>query len=752
MLVLSVTLSVAHAQTRVTGRVTDAGQGLPGVSVLIKGTTDGTTSDIDGNFSLEVSSSDILIFSFVGYKTQEVPVGSRSVIDVAMEVDIKSLEEIIVIGYGTQKKADLTGAVGVIDGDEIGKYASANATQLLQGRIAGVRSEADGGAPGANAIVTIRGTGTLSDSGPLFVIDGMLTNNMNTLNPSDIENVTVLKDASALAIYGSRAANGVVIVTTKKGRAGEIGVDVEVGYGSQEVINTLDYANARQYADIRNRANENDGVPTSPANDSEFDPNIDSDIQSAWLRTAPIFTANARVYGGGENSTYSVSANHLDQEGILRNTSFKRTTVRANSTFTRGKFKFEETIGLTRTINQNQQDFNEERDLLPTIPIRDANGNFTGSTAPDGSTAIYGVGNIRNSLGTATLTERHITRNSVLGNVAGSYEITDGLTYKLNLGLEFFSQTHFSFEPTYFFNATAGGNNDVAELNETNTNFLSTLVENTINYKKIIDKHNLDFIVGYSEQKTTDRALGVNGTNFDNNDVRVLQAAGSVISRPDDNGNLSSRELVSGLRSFFGRVNYIFDDKYLLTATLRRDGSSLFREGLRWQSFPSVALGWNISNESFMENVATVSNLKLRASYGEVGSNNVRPYEIIPTLNINSEAILGDAQQRVQGYSITRGVESNLFWETTTTLDIGLEFGLLGGKIQVAMDYFSKESKDILVGLTPEFYTGYRDRIVRNAATIENTGFEFSGSYAHQIGDLRFNVSANFTILNNEVI
>lgn len=415
----------AQAQT-VSGIVTSEGEPLPGVNIIIKGTTSGTVTGQNGKFGLAVSPNDIPVFSFVGFTSQEVPVGGRTKIDVVLEPDISSLEEVVIIGYGTQKKSDLTGAVGVVEGDEISKYASANATQLLQGRVAGVRSEANRGAPGAPAIVTIRGTGTLSDVGPLFVIDGMLTNDMSTLNPADIENITVLKDASALAIYGSRAANGVVIVTTKKGRPGEVGVDAEVSYGFQKVVNTLDLANARQYADIRNRANDNDGTARAPANDAAFDPSIDSDIQSEWLRTAPILTANVRVYGGGENTTYNLSANHLDQEGILKTTSFSRTTLRANSSFTKGRFRLEETIGLTRTTNKPEDDqFNRERDLLPTIPIRDANGNFTGTSSPDGTTR---VGNIRNSLGKATLQEREITRNSIIGNIAASYEIIDGLT------------------------------------------------------------------------------------------------------------------------------------------------------------------------------------------------------------------------------------------------------------------------------------------------------------------------------------
>ena len=744
---------VASAQSQtVQGTITGEGIPLPGVNVIIKGTNTGTISDGNGNYSVEASAEDILVFSYIGYVSQEIRVGSQTRIDVTLLPDMSSLEEVVVIGYGTQKKSDLTGAVGLVDGDEISKFTSANATQAIQGRMAGVRVEANGGAPGAEALVTIRGSGTLSDVGPLYVIDGMLTNNMNALNPDDIASISVLKDASAGAIYGSRAANGVVIVTTKKGRSGELTIDLDVNYGIQEVINTIDWANARQYADIRNAANDNDGVPRAPANDTAFDPSIDSDIQDATLRTAPIFSANIRLSGGGENTTFSVSANHLDQEGILKTSSFSRSTVRANSTFTKGRFRLEETIGLTRTVDNPNPYFNRERDILPTIPLFDANGDFTATNSPDGTTTIYGVGNITNSLGLATLEDRTVTRNTILGNVIASYEIMEGLTYKINLGLEYFNNTNFRFRPTFFFNATLLGRQDFAQLDETTNNYLSTLVENTLNYDKSFGKHSINFLAGYTEQKTTDRGIGVTGTGFPGNDVRVLAAAETVISRPPNNqGGLGSLEAIVGLRSYFGRVNYTFNGRYLLTATVRRDGSSLFRDGLRWGTFPSVAVGWNVSNERFMGNVTFIDNLKLRVSYGELGSNNVAAYAVDPELNLFSEAIFGTDQGRVQGFSITKGVNPDIQWETTKTTDIGMEFTMLNNKLQVTMDYFIKESEDILLTLSPMFITGFDNRIPANVGTIENKGFEFSALFSHSINQLVFNIAGNFTILDNTV-
>jgi len=742
-------LHTAYAQDRtISGKVTSVedGEGLPGVNILVKGSSQGTISDVEGNYTIKVNQENpVLVFSSIGYLSEEVEVGNQSEINLSLSPDIKSLQEVVVIGYGEQKKSDLTGAVGSVSSEEIDKFVTSNATQAIQGRVAGVRVESAGGAPGSPALVTIRGAGTLSDSGPLYVIDGMLTNSMSSLNPNDIESINVLKDASAAAIYGSRAANGVIIVTTKKGtNNGKVGIDVDLNYGLQEAANTLDWANARQYADIRNRANDNDGTPRSPANDAQFDSGIDSDIQAATLRTAPIFSGNFRIFGGGENTTYNVSANHLEQEGILEQSSFSRTNVRANSTFTLGRLKIEETIGLNRTVDNPNPYFNQERDILPTIPLRDEDGNFTATSQADGSTSIYGVGNITNSLALASLEDRTVTRNSVLGNIAASFEIVEGLTYKLNLGIDAYSNNNYKFTPQFRLNNTLLGRQDFAQLNETNTNFLSTLIENTLNYDRTFGPHALNLLAGYTEQKTNLRSLGIVATGFPSNDIRVASAAETRSQAP-------SQDITTGLLSYFGRINYVFDDKYLFTATLRRDGSSLFKEDQRWGVFPSVALGWNISNESFMESMTAIDFLKLRVSYGELGSNNIQAYATDPELNLFSEYILGDGGRRVQGTSITKGVNPNLKWETTKTTDIGLELGLMESRLQLTLDYFIKESEDILVSLSVPRYTGYTNNVPANVASITNKGFEFLASYVQTIGELTFNVSGNFTILDNEV-
>jgi len=742
-------LSIALTGQTVTGTVRGEGETLIGVSIVKKGTSSGTITDLDGNYSLETSSSDILVFSYTGYATVEMPVNGQSTINVTMETDVTALDEVVVIAYGTQKKSDLTGSVATIGGKELGKFPVANATESLQGRMAGVNVESAGGAPGAGTFVTIRGSGTLSNAQPLYVIDGMLTGNMDNLNPADIESVSVLKDASASALYGSRAANGVVIVTTKKGRPGGLVIEADMSAGTQSAINRIDWANARQYADIRNRANDNDGVGRSPANDVDFDPNVDTDIQDLSLRSGAIYNTGVRISGGSEDFTFSLSGNYLNETGVVIESQFSKANARLNSTFNKGRFRVEQTLSLVRTVNDPNNYFNRERDILPTVPFLnpDFEGGFAATADPNGSTIAYGVGNITNSVGLATLEDRTITNYGVLGNIAASYEILDGLTYKLSTSLDYGNTNNFRFTPTFFFNATALGFNDISELNETNSTFTSTLIENTLNYNKLLGgMHQIGILAGYSRQVTNARSLGSTARNFPSNDIRVASAA-------QDFANAPSFESTTALLSSFGRLTYSYDGRYLFTGTLRRDGSSLFREDLRYGIFPSVALGWNIGNESFWNEDGLLNDLKLRVSYGEIGSNNTAPYGIDPQLNLNSQYPLGpgSGQVRQTGFSVTSLANDNIKWETTTTTDIGLEAALLDKKLQITVDYFIKNTNDILVNLVIPPSTGAGNRPAFNAASIQNKGFEFGINYGDFTGDFNWSVGANFTTLNNEV-
>ena len=675
IMALFLSINVNAQNLSVSGTVTSNNDdsGLPGVNVIVEGTAIGTVTDINGEYSLEFESENaVLVFSSVGFISQTINVGGKSIIDVALVEDITALEEIVVIGYGTQKKSDLTGAVSQVKSDDIVKLTTGNPTNALQGRMAGVRVEANGGAPGAQALVTIRGSGTMSDRQPLYVIDGMLTNNMEMINPHDIESVNVLKDASATAIYGSRAANGVIVVTTKKGTKGKVNVTADFNYGLQTPANTIDWANNEQYAQVIRDGFDNDaernGTTPEYTDDisSAYDPSINSDIQDESLRNAPISQLNISLGGGGDNGTYSFSAGRLAQEGIVKESSFERINLRINSTFNKGRFKFEQTLGLTRTVNNPNNYFNGERDIVPTVPMYDEDGNFTARRA-DGASTFAQPGN---SLGVATVEDRTNTNYRVLGNLAGSFEIVKGLTYKLNYGFDYNHGHNYKFTPTYnFSDSPTNGFNDFNRLDERNDWGISQLVEHTLNYNNSFGKHSLDLLAGYGWQESNWRRLGAQVNTFPSNDIRNAQEGETVENTP-------SFDNTTGLISYFGRLNYNYDGRYLLTATIRRDGSSLFREDLRWGNFPSFAVGWNISNEAFMSNVTWIDGLKLRASYGEMGSNNAPPYVGDAEINVNSTYPLDatKGQARIPGYSITKAVNENLKWETTRTFNAGVDF------------------------------------------------------------------------------
>ncbi len=746
LLFTAIGMQQLNAQTIKGSVVDESDVTLPGVNISVKGTTTGASTDFDGNFIIKAKSGDVLIASYLGYKTKEYTVGLEKTIKITLVPSAESLNEIVIVGYGSQKRKDLTGAVSTVGSKDIENLTFSDPAQALQGRMAGVNVQSQGGAPGSSSLITIRGIGTLSDAGPLFVIDGVITGNMNSINPQDIASISVLKDASSTAIYGSRAANGVVIIATKKGKSGKLTIDLDTSIGFNKIINTIDWANARQYADIVNRSDDNDGRMRSPANDTQFNPNNTSNLYDESIRTSIVKNTNIRLAGGSENFLYSLSLNQFDNEGIVKYSDFERSTVRANGSFTKGKFKLDNTIGLTRTINNPNPYFNKERNLIPTIRLRDDEGNFSSSDIAPGSAlaSYYGPGTIINELGIAALQDRTVTRNTILGNISASYEILEGLTYKLNLGLESYADNNYEFTPDdQIFKD--GNVKQFSELRETNTNYLSTLVEHTLNYKQTFGKHSLDLLAGYTQQDNNSRQLGIVARKFPSNDVRIASAAEELESAP-------SFDRTSTIQSYFGRVNYSFDDRYLITATLRRDGSSLFRENLRWGTFPSMALAWNVSNEEFMKDIEAISDVKFRVSYGEIGSNNVDVYAIDPELNLFSEYVLGDNPTRVPGYSITKGVNPNIFWETTKTLDIGLDFRALDSKLNVTMDYFVKKSEDILVNIQLPLYTGFENAIPFNAASVENKGFEFVASYADAIGDdFTFNVSANMSFLDNNV-
>lgn len=736
-----------YAQTkRISGTVTGPDNTpLEGVTVREKSSSRSTTTSASGTFNLDVSQgASILVFSYTGMASQEVDVAGEENIQIQLQANNTALSEVVVIGYGTARKRDITGAVGSVKGKDLRATTAADASALLQGRVAGVVIQNGGGAPGAAPSVVIRGSGTFGNDQPLYIVDGMITNSMASINPNDIESIEVLKDASAAAIYGSRAANGVVLITTKGGSAGGVKVEFNAKYGTQSPTRKLKFLDARQYADWNNMARDNDGQPHAPGNSTAFNPNINTDWQSLSLGSAPIGDYNLSLSGGGQQSRYFISGRYFNQKGIVVDSWFKNYSLRANSSFTKGKFRLTEALSVSRTINNPNTYFGRERAELPTMPVYDStkNGGF-GGLEP----AFAGVPRVINWYGLAMLNDNRFTTDQVLGNIGAEYEILKGLKYKLNAGIDYSVFHSYDFTPSFFFSSSQEAFNDQARLSEGITRGLNTLIEHTLNYNKSFGGHHFDLLAGGTNQKGSARSLGVRATKFPSNDLRVVNAA--LDRTVNSTGDL--QEFV--LQSVLGRLSYNYESKYLFSATFRRDGSSRFLYGKNtYGNFPSFSAGWRVSEEKFFPKNDFISDLKIRGSYGTLGSQNIGNYLTSSTLNIYTDYYFAGGVQ--PGVALTNFANPNLVWESTKTKDIGVDVSLLRNRLQITADYFNKLSYDIHANIPIPIYGGVGRTLLKNAATISNKGLEMSATYNNlplSKDGLKYSVTGVFTTIKNNV-
>ncbi len=751
MILLSV---FAFAQQRtVSGTVSSDEEGaIPGVNILVKGTTQGTVTDIDGNYRINVSEDDaVLVFSAVGYANEEVTVGNQSTIDMLLLPDIKSLSEVVVVGYGTQERRDLTGAVSSVDAGDFQNMAINSVEQGLQGRVAGVNVVQQSGQPGAAMQVQIRGVGSIGNSEPLYVIDGVPVindngatgagnfNALNSINPSNIESIEILKDASAAAIYGARAANGVVLITTKRGRAGEAKIQLDAYTGIQEAWRLLELTDINEYKEISDELTDNAGLPRVVALQRPEELVNLADHQQEMFRTAPINNVNLSISGGSEGAQFSVSGNYMNQEGILRETDFERLSLRVNTDFNKGKFKFGQSMAFSRTVgNDLTTNFFAIIHYPRNRPVLDENnaGGYSGNRIIDEQDA-------NNPVGEAELFTDRTTRFRVLGNIYGEYEIIEGLTYRLNLGGDFIYGNRYQYRPPYRFGDRR--NQPFATINERNAFSVSPLIENTLNYSKSFGDHQLGLLVGYTRQSYSQRVAQAEGRNTVNS-IDVLNGVNEV---PAVSGSLNEFALVS----YLGRLTYSFADRYLLTANIRRDGSSRFSPGNKFGVFPSASVGWRISEENFMDAVDVVSDLKLRASWGQTGFQEIGNYSFQPELQNTLNYIIGGGL--VTGVAQRDLAASSLVWETSTQTNIGLDVGLFNNRVLINADYFIKETNDILIPVPPTPSTGVRggnNSPTLNVGSVRNQGLELAVTYRKSVGDLQYSITGNLATLENEFL
>ncbi|MGD1959564.1 MAG: SusC/RagA family TonB-linked outer membrane protein [Fulvivirga sp.] len=745
------------AQTVIKGKVTDdTGEELPGVNVVVKGTSNGTVTDIFGDYSLEVNDpSATLVFSFVGFESQEVIIGSQSVINVELVTDVVSLQEVVVIGYGTTTEKELTAAVSTIKSEDITKLNPARIENVLQGQISGVQITSGSGSPGGGQNIRIRGINSNGDNRPLIIVDGVrYGDDINTIDPNNIESITVLKDASA-AIYGVLGANGVVIVTTKSGKSVfKPELSISGYYGIQETERKIDLLNATEYALLTNEAFAAGGqapIFTDVASLREG-----TDWQDEVFESAPIQNYTLNYRGSTENTTYSAGASYFNQEGIVggSKSEFDRVNVNLNVGHQLyDKLKMRTNLNYIKVDRKTLPEnvigsvlFNAIN-IAPTETVFDADGNFT--TADNlGIEIINPIAQIANTFND-TETQR------LTGLVGLTYEVIEGLEVESSLNFNYADVFTRSFQPEISYGVDKVFNAEVSSVSQSQQNFISYNIDNIIRYNRTFNEvHDVNFTLGNSVYKTIGQSLFVSGREIPNNsfefaDVRLATDFDDIIP---GSSSFDTRQW-----SYFGRVEYNYESKYLFSGLVRRDATSIFAPENQVGYFFSLSGGWVFSDESFFPSLDFFDFGKLRVSYGELGNDRVPAFGFISQLDGEAEAIF-DGEELVLGRAIGRLPNPELQWETTRQFDIGLDLDFFEGKIGIVTDFYTKTTEDLLIpvvpasGLTGTSAPGGSGPSV-NAGEVRNRGFEFSITYNDEIlKDLRLNVNFNYARNDNETI
>ncbi len=752
----------------ISGVVTDrkTGESLPGANVALQGTQQGAAADANGHYEIRdvAPGTYTLVARFIGYqparKLITVKAGKNIEVSFKLVSSAVNLNELVVIGYGEQKRSNITGAISSVSADEISSVSNSGLQGALQGRVAGLNVTPSTGQPGAPANIVIRGISTFGNSNPLFVIDGVpvftgqggTTNPLATLNPDDIESVEVLKDASAAAIYGARAANGVIIVTTKRGNAGKTQLSVNISGGVAAVPKSefIDMMNSRQYISYGIEAFQNGGRPIPPSfQDPLLSKNLarNTNWQDAAFSPAIVQNYSIAISGGNDNATYFFNSGYYNQQGTLPNSGFKRYSARINSDFTIGeRLTIGESVELSRGVwsgmfSPSSDFFQALLQSSPTMPVYDPD-NLGGFAGPE---IEYSPINRANNVGVLHLRDDETVHNELLGSVNAEYKLLPGLSYRLNLGGNIAFNNSKTFTPKY---EMGNRSSTYATLSEGRSSQNVYLVENTLTYKHTFNNvHSLTLLAGFSQQKSWSRDIDGSIQDFPSNDVRTIAAGFGQSS-------LSGDETGWALRSEIGRLNYSYKDKYNLMLAVRRDGSSRFGKNNRYGVFPSISGNWLVTNEPFMKGIGAISSLKLRASWGQVGSQDIDNFASIATIQPYARYILGEDQTLVPGATFLQPGNSDLKWQTTTQTDIGLDLGLFNERLSFVMDYYHKRTDDILLQVPIPSTSGIRrnNGPFQNAGSIQNDGFELAVKYQNELGDLNYIISGNMSTNKNKVL
>ncbi|MBF4516875.1 SusC/RagA family TonB-linked outer membrane protein [Flavobacterium sp. ANB] len=729
---------------------------LPGVGIKDKTSDAASSTDFDGTFKMEVTGTEAtLVFSYVGYVTQEVKVTQSQDITVKLVADMKQLQEVVVMGYGSVKKNEVLGAVGAVSMKESSSRTYNSASELLQGTVAGVTVINSGGDPTAEPTINIRGIGSLNAETPLIVLDGIIySGSLNTLNPNDIASISVLKDAASAAIYGARASGGVILITSKKGISDRINVNVNYQGGFQNVAKKLGVLNAAEYSDAMNTARDNAGLPRIPAFDTAFEPTART-TKTNWMdeifQTGEIQDLSISINGKTEKSNFFLSGSYRKNEGILLNTFGERYTARANSSFKLApNFTVGENLSYSLTNGQSANTSSGYTGAIlaavfyppnATIYREDGSGQFGG--VPEKYIGSYG--DVVNPVAYLKRLDNRNPISTILINPYAEWEIVPGLKVKSNWGYTRIQDNAKDFavkitEPGKIF--------DFNRLTQKSITTTDLLGEQTISYEKSFGKHNFKALAGYTYQETKREFYTIEGTGFDNEDPSQRYLLNAKLIQQTAAG--LSDEIIS---SYVGRLNYDFNQKYLFSGIIRRDGTSKLLSENRWKVYPSVSAGWLISEEEFMKSLnPIVSNLKLRASWGQIGNlGNLGPYQFSVPL-VQTSALIGSVPTINYGYAESELSNPNLKWESSEQTNIGLDFTMLNSALTGSVDAYVKRNKDMLVRDQLPGVSGTPQGRIVNSGDVENKGIEASLTYQKTRGEFKFDITANAAFLSNKIV
>lgn len=751
------------AQERVTGTVKDArtGEPLVGVAIAIQGTTVGTVTGLDGSFSLDVLPQGVLIVSYMGYETQTLSVKNQKTINVLMKEDQKFLDEVVVVGYGTQKKSDLTGSISSVSSKDVKNYAVSDVSQLLTGKAAGVFVASSSGQPGANAVVRIRGLGSVNDNNPLYVVDGQPLDNLNNLNPSDIDRIEVLKDASACAIYGSRGANGVILVTTKKGQIGSTAVSLDAYVGFKSSYKALEMCNSEEFYHFMHEAYENAGQTLNPNFDKLYERGYDTNWWDEATQTGFNQNYNLSIRRGTERMKSSLSVGYLDDEGSIITTEFNRLSLRVNQEYDiiKDKVVVGANVGLAKTKYKDTSSLPRFDFIIQADPFTPVINPLVDPSTPDYEYNKYAPTEFSfnpNPVAYLNLYDRNTEAFNVYGNVFADVKLLKGFRYHFQYSFERNHSLYTNFLPVYSsvfseYNMAnkEGKYNTTTQLSKNNGIVFNQVIENQLNYDFSFDKHSFNIMLASSYEKYTSETANAFKSGGPGNDeafhVLDSQTTGDLTT-----GNKAENVILS----YLGRINYNYNDTYLATFSFRADGSSKFTAGNRWGCFPSFSLGWRISNENFFKNLhleKLIDNLKLRVGWGQNGNQNISNNAALTLIggSVDDKWYFGNGF--TQGYLPKNVGNADIKWETSQQLNLGLDVALLNNHLDMSLDYYVKKTRNMLLQVPMPEFSAYPNSPWSNAGDVSNKGFEMNLNYRDAIGDFNYALGVNLSTYKTNV-